>query len=57
MIECIRKSVTSRLRKVLLSLYSTLVKLYLEYCILVWAPQFKGDRKLLKRAQWRLLGC
>ena len=26
---------------------------HLECCAQRWAPQFKGDRELLERAQWR----
>ncbi|KAJ7407443.1 hypothetical protein BTVI_63170 [Pitangus sulphuratus] len=49
----LRKSVVSRLREVILSLYSALVKPHLQCCVQCWASCYKRDMELLEQVQWR----
>ena len=51
----IKRTISYKEPRIILSLYKTLVRPHVEYCSCVWYPSYKKDKELLGRIQTGIL--
>jgi len=49
----IRRTITYKESRIMLSLYKTLAMPHVEYCSCAWNPSYKKDKELLEKIQHR----
>ena len=49
----IKRTIRFKNTRVMLSLYKTLVRPHVEYCVSAWSPHYKKDRELIEKIQRR----
>jgi len=52
-LDIIKHNFAANSKEIIISLYKSLVRLYLEYCCQVWRPHYNKDIKLLEGVQRR----
>ena len=53
MLRMIGRTIIYKNKLILLSLYKTLIRPHLEYCLSAWSPHYEKDKSLLERVQNR----
>jgi len=49
----IKRTIKYKKAGIMVSLYKTLVRPHVEYCVSAWSPYYKKDKELLEKVQRR----